>query len=243
MSAQQGESAGDGQGARDGHRARGDRAVGLVVIGLTGGIGAGKSAVARAFARAGAAVSDSDATARALLKTPGVRDKLKEWWGPGVLDAEGEVDRAFVAARVFADAAQRSRLEGLIHPLIHLERGEEMQRAIKAGARVFVIDAPLLLEAGLETECDAVVFVDTPREVRLARVKATRGWDEHELDRREAAQWSLERKRAAARFVVDNSADGGPVSEGSHLDAQARTVLTALLGRGWTGPDSAGAGA
>ncbi|MDX9910479.1 MAG: dephospho-CoA kinase, partial [Phycisphaerales bacterium] len=176
---------------------------GVIVLGLAGGIGAGKSHVARALADMGAIVFDSDAEAKAMLNEPAVHNVLVSWWGAGVLDGDGRVDRAKVAAIVFADPAQRVRLEGLVHPRLKRSRAEVFRTAAAHGAGVAVIDAPLLFEAGLAAECDAVVFVDTPREERVSRVCASRGWDEAELARREAAQMSVEEKRARSGFVVD----------------------------------------
>lgn len=174
-----------------------------VIIGIAGGIGSGKSHVAAVFARLGCVVSDSDRQAREALTRREVVDTLRAWWGDGVAPG-GVVDRAAVAHVVFHDPAQRAKLEQLIHPLVHAQRADEVVRAAASGKRAVVVDAPLLFEAGIDRECDAVVFVDCPREERLARVKASRGWDEAELTRREAAQWPLERKRAACRFVVHN---------------------------------------
>ena len=175
------------------------------LIGIVGGIGSGKSEVARAFGRIGCLVTDSDAQAKEILTRPLVRDELVRWWGPSVLDAEGRIDRAAVAKIVFSDAGARARLEGLVHPLLHRERQALVQRMARdGGVRAIVIDAPLLFEAGVDRECDAVIFVDAPFSQRLERVRLSRGWDAAELERREAAQLSLEEKRRRSRFVVDN---------------------------------------
>lgn len=192
---------------------------GIAVVGLVGGIGAGKSEVARAMAEEGAVVVDSDAEARAALERPEVKSRLVEWWGPGVLDAEGRIDRAAVSRIVFERPAERERLEGLVHPLVKSRRAELIARARAAGASVAVIDAPLLLEAGVAPECDMVVFVDAPRAVRVRRVIENRGWTEEELDRRERAQWSLDRKRAASHEVIVNDGDRAA------LRARVREVL------------------
>lgn len=178
-----------------------------VVIGLAGGVGAGKSAAARALADLGCAVVDSDAEARAALLRDEVRDELVRWWGESILDAEGRVDRSAVAKIVFADEAERRRLEGLIHPLLRRTREAVKAEAARTGAPAVVLDAPLLFEAGLDRECDAVIFVDAPREARLERVRRTRGWDEAELARREKSQAPLEDKRRRADYAVVN--DGG----------------------------------
>lgn len=193
----------------------------VAVIGIVGGIGAGKSRVAAAFAELGCVVSDSDAQARAALNEPAVRDELVRWWGAGVLDSAGKVDRAKVAAIVFAQPPERQRLEALVHPRVHEARAKEYAMARATGAAGLIIDAPLLLEAGIDRECDALVFVDAPRSERVARVKS-RGWDDAELARREAAQWPLARKRAACGYVIENR-DGR-----TDQVAQARVILEAI---------------
>lgn len=206
-----------------------------VVIGLAGGVGAGKSAVASAFASLGCLVADSDAQARAALQRPEVVRTLVEWWGKSVLDADGGVDRSRVASIVFERPEERRRLEGLIHPLVRETRGALIDRASTEGAPAVIVDAPLLFEAGLDSECDAVVFVSAPREVRLARVARSRGWDARELDRREAAQWPVEKKRAACGYEIDNGAEteaqaGAQVDMGvgERLRAEAARVLSAV---------------
>lgn len=194
-----------------------------LVIGLAGGIGAGKSHIARLFAAEGCAVSDSDALATRALDEPDVKAALVQWWGPPMLDAAGVVDRAQVARVVFADPGARTRLESLLHPRVHAARARQIEQAALAGVAAFVIDAPLLFEAGVDKECDAVVFIDCPRHERLDRVRA-RGWDDAELSRREAAQWPLERKRAQCRFAIDNSR-----ARRDQLD-QVRRILSELMG-------------
>ena len=173
------------------------------VIGIVGGIGSGKSAVAEVLSEAGCLVSNADELARQAIDEPDIRDLLVSWWGPDVLAAGGQVDRTAVADRVFSDRAELDRLEGLLHP-----RVEAMRQAVFDAAPdtvpALVIDAPLLLEAGLAAECDLIVFVDTPREVRLQRVEASRGWDEAEVSRREARQMPLDEKRSMAHHVVTN---------------------------------------
>lgn len=181
---------------------------GPLVIGLAGGIGSGKSSVAAEFAKLGWVIYDADIHAREALQRPEVRKRLIDWWGEGILAADQSVDRSAVAKIVFARPQERLRLEALIHPLVARTRAQILQAlrsrtVVPPGA---VYDAPLLFEAGLDRECDAVIFVDAPREVRLERARR-RGWDEIEWSRREAAQWPVDRKRALSRFVIHN--DGG----------------------------------
>lgn len=197
-----------------------------LVVGLAGGIGAGKSAAAREFARLGWLVSDSDAEARHELQSPEVREVLRSWWGESILDGAGGIDRAAVARIVFSDPAQRTRLEGLIHPRLRAAREQLKAEARSRGAPGVVIDAPLLFEAGLDRECDAVVFVDAPRPERLDRVSRTRGWSEDELARREAAQMPLEEKKRRADTVIVNAGDEPA------LRRQVEEASRVLLARG-----------
>jgi dephospho-CoA kinase len=185
----------------------------LPVIGLAGGIGAGKSTVAQAFARQGCFVIDSDARAKAALDRPDVRRQLVEWWGDSILSSDGRVDRSKIAAIIFADPEQRRRLEQLVHPIVREDRATMIREALAAGARAVVVDAPLLFEAGVDSECDTIVFVDAPREQRLERVQRTRQWDEQELARREASQLSVEEKRRRSGHVVENSGKLGGIDE------------------------------
>ena len=187
-----------------------------LVIGLLGGIGSGKSTVAGILEELGCLVSNADAIVRDLLNDSGICETLQSWWGPEVVGPDGRADRERIAGIVFQDPTQRTRLEGLLHPLVEQRRQAEFDRA--PDARAYVIDAPLLLEAGLQERCDLLIFVDTPRSARLERVTA-RGWTEEDLDRRESAQWPLDRKRDHAHHVLVN--DGSP--------ATLRTLTTDLL--------------
>lgn len=172
-------------------------------IGLVGSIGAGKSTVAGMLAELGCVVCDSDALARESFEDPRIRQALRDRWGGRILAQDGTIDRRAIAAIVFADPAERAFLESLTHPWIESRR-KALFAAAPPGTRALVIDAPLLLEAGLGPRCEAILFVDAPRPTRLERVQRRRGWDAAELARREQAQWPLERKRAAATHVLVN---------------------------------------
>jgi dephospho-CoA kinase len=192
------------------------------VIGIVGGIGSGKSTVAKILRDLGCVVSDSDALARAAMEDPAVRASIIKRWGDAVVSANGSIDRSALAGIVFADAQQRKELEGLIHPWIE-QRREAQFAAAPADAPALVIDAPLLFEAGLDRVCDAVIFVDTPRSVRLERVRASRGWDEQELNRREDSQMPLDEKRLRADDTVINDGDI------SDLHEQVRRCLKKIV--------------
>lgn len=206
----------------------------LPVLGIAGGIGAGKSTVARAFAELGCHVIDSDQRARAALDRPDVREQLVSWWGPGVLGEGGRIERAKVASIIFGDAGERARLEALVHPIVRQERAAMIREAREARAAGVIVDAPLLFEAGVDAECDAVVFVDAPADVRLARVQASRGWTLEELERRERAQLSLDQKRARCRYVIDNGGVEGASGQ-RPLAEQAGEVLDDARSR-WAAP-------
>jgi dephospho-CoA kinase len=133
------------------------------------------------------------------------------------------VNRRAVAARVFADEAERKRLESLVHPLVNAERESRMAAAADdTNVKAFVWDTPLLVETGLHTRCNAVVFVDTPLPTRIARVKG-RGWSEQELARRENLQMPLDKKRGMAQYVIRNAA------EADTARSQVRQVFSRIL--------------
>lgn len=190
-----------------------------VVIGIVGGIAAGKSAVAERFALHGLWPVDADRIARATSELPEVLAEVEAAFGPSAVTG-GRLDRAALAARVFADPAARTRLEAILHPRIRATIREELDAARTAGHSV-LLDVPLLFENGLFQLCDHVVFVDAPEPVRQARAR-TRGWADGELARREQAQLPLAEKRARAGFVVDNGGDRAAMA------AQVAAILQQL---------------
>ncbi len=203
---------------------------GIPIIGLAGGIGSGKSHVARIFRELGCVVIDSDAQTHAAYRDPAVLEALRRWWGDGVFQPDGTVDRSAVARIVFSDPDQRHRLEALLHPIVAQARDRVMNEALGAAAigtqpLAFVWDTPLLFEVGLQDACDAVVFVDAPLETRLDRLQKSRGWDPDELGRRENSQWPLDKKKKLSDDVVEN------VAEAEDVRIQVRQVLSRILSR------------
>ena len=184
-----------------------------VVIGIVGGIAAGKSTVAALFAAAGLEHVDADGIARALVDEPAIRTALRARFGAAVERDDGSLDRAALARLVFADAAARRDLESITHPQIRARILAQIEAA-KAAGRSVLLDAPLLLEGPLHAHCDAVVFVDASDAVRRRRALA-RGWSEAEWQRREQNQLGLGLKRARANASIRNDAD---------LDATRRAV-------------------
>jgi dephospho-CoA kinase len=201
-------------------------------IGIVGGIGSGKSFVAKLFGELGCLVVNSDDQVRDAYRDPRVIETLRQWWGDEVIGADGSVNKRAIGQRVFADPQQRRRLEGLLHPLVNAAREQQMEAAADDRSVVaFVWDTPLLIEAGLHEKCDAVVFVDAPLETRLRRVRETRSWDAAELARRENLQQGLDRKRGISDYVVGNTADV------DYARRQVREVLSRILARTIHPPD------
>lgn len=178
------------------------------IIGLAGGIGAGKSTVASLFAELGAAVIDSDRLNHEELNAPEVLGTLRQWWGDGVIGPDGKADRTAIRGIVGQDAGALRRLEGLVHPRI-AQRTSELIAGWSSdpGIRAIVWDAPLLFEVGLADRCDCVVFVEAPAAARLARVSVGRGWSVEDLERLEKQQKPLDLKRANADYTVENNSD------------------------------------
>lgn len=176
------------------------------VVGLTGGIGSGKSAVAELFVQRGAALVDTDAIAHQLTGAHGAAiAPLREAFGDAFITADGALDRARMRARVFADPAARTRLEALLHPLIRTRAREEVAASV---APYVVLAVPLLIESGAwNTRCDRVLVVDCPVELQRERVRARSALPEDEIDRIIAAQASREARLAVADDVIDNAGE------------------------------------
>lgn len=200
---------------------------GRPIIGLAGGIGSGKSHVARLFEQFGCCRVDSDEMIRTAYTHPSVRRAVAGRFGEDVLDPSGAVDRRRLAAIVFNDPQQRRWLEELLHPIANATRVEVMDQAARNPEIVaYVWDSPLLFETRLNELCDTVVFVDADREDRLKRV-TERGWDEAELARRENAQWPLDKKRALSDHCLSNAADAPATAE--TVRALLTTIVTRVL--------------
>jgi dephospho-CoA kinase len=188
----------------------------MKTIGLVGGVASGKSLVAKMLVDLGAGLLDADRAGHEVLAHDAeVRQAVVDRWGPSVLAADGSVDRAAVAARVFAAgddsashqaAGERKFLESLLHPRIRGLLEEETTQFAAQGYPAVVLDAPLLLEAGWGPLCDLILLVDADPNVRLARAQE-RGWSAAELARRESAQWPVTRKRSAAHATLANNGD------------------------------------
>jgi len=192
-------------------------------VGLTGGVGAGKSTVAKLLAEHGAVIIDADAIAREVVEpgTPGFA-AVVDAFGDEVVGADGALDRPKLASIVFADDEQRSRLNAIVHPLVG-QRTTELMSAAPDGA-IVVYDVPLLVESGLAEGFDFVLVVEASVPTRLARL-AARGMPEDDARNRIAAQASDEQRRAVADAVVRND---GSLDD---LRVQVEDVWQRIAGR------------
>jgi len=192
-------------------------------VGLTGGIGAGKSEVARIFGELGALVIDADEMAR-LAVAPGSEglERIRERW-PQVVGEDGTLDRPALAALTFDDATTREALNAIVHPLVRKLAAERETQA-KAG-QIVVHDVPLLFESGFCDECDANVVVVAPLEVRIERVQARSKLSRDKIERRIAAQMDPDEARKRADYLIEN--DGSL----DHLRERTRAAYDALRKR------------
>ena len=180
----------------------------MIILGLTGSIGMGKSTTAKLFAEAGVPVYDADATVHMLYEGDAV--PVIEAAFPGTT-AEGKVDRARLSARVVHDPAAIKHLEQIVHPMLGASRQKFLQEAEQSGAPVAVVDVPLLFETGGEKRVDAVVVVTTTPEIQRQRVLARDNMTGEMLDAILARQLPDAEKRKRADFVVDTSHGLDPV--------------------------------
>ncbi|MGW7290103.1 dephospho-CoA kinase [Streptomyces sp. NPDC054847] len=200
----------------------------MLTVGLTGGIGAGKSEVSRLLASYGAVVVDADKIAREVVQpgTPGLA-AVVDAFGPEVLAADGSLDRPKLGSIVFADPERLASLNGIVHPLVGV-RSRELEQA--AGPDdVVVHDVPLLTENKLQSLYDLVVVVDASLKTQLDRLVRLRGMTESEARSRMAAQATREERLAIADLVIDND---GPLEK---LEPQVREVWQELTRRAASG--------
>jgi dephospho-CoA kinase len=199
---------------------------GVPVIGLTGGIGSGKSTVADRLVAHGAALVDTDAIAHALTGPGGdAIEPIRAAFGDAVVAADGRMDRAAMRAIAFSDPGARKRLEGILHPMIRARTRSDIAAAVRDGAPYVIVAVPLLVESGdWRGRYDRVLVVDCPPEVQVERVMARSALPREQVDAILAAQATRAQRLAAADDVIDN---GGPPAA---LDAQVARLHEAYAG-------------
>jgi dephospho-CoA kinase len=200
----------------------------IPVIGIVGGIGSGKSAVAKWVAgQANVDVIDADILGHDALRDAAVKDALCRRFGTEILVETGEINRSALARQVFgpdpSHREARRALEQIVHPEIGRRISQRINQAAADGHTAVLLDAAVMLEAGWNSKCDLVVFVDCPERLRLERVHAHRGWSEDELRRREASQLSLADKRREADLIVVND---------NQIEQAGRQLLDSLQQQG-----------
>jgi dephospho-CoA kinase len=201
------------------------------ILGLVGAIGAGKTAVASLLSARGAAVVDADKLGHAALERPEVKTKLVARWGDRILKSDGSVNRRVVGGIVFADSTERMALEAIVFPVIGALTAERIAAATNdPAARFVVLDAAVMLEAGWAGACDKILYIDAPRELRLARLAARSHWTPEDLAAREAAQMPAAEKKARVNQVIVN--DG--------TEAELVKKVDAVLQEWGFGPETEG---
>jgi dephospho-CoA kinase len=196
----------------------------MLLVGLTGNIGSGKSAVAQLLSERGATIIDADVLARRAVEvgTPAYK-AIAERWGTSILSSDGAIDRAALRRIVFSDPVQLEQLNAYVHPEVERMREALVQQARERGDRLVVCDVPLLFERRLTDSFDRIVLVDAPRPVRLERLVRERGLRETEAMDMIVAQMPAELKRARADHIIDNE---GTLTQ---LDQRVTEVWSTLL--------------
>lgn len=209
----------------------------MLTVGLTGGIGSGKSTVSAMLAERGATVIDADLIAREVVApgTPGLA-AIRTAFGDGVLLPAGELDRAKLGERVFADPAELARLNAIVHPLVAEETARRLAEAEGAGAQIVVFDVPLLVENGLQSRYDVVVVVAADPQTQRDRLVERRGMSERDAQARIDAQAPLADKVAVATHVIHN--DGPVHALHEQVDALWQALKVAVEAKGAQDPVS-----
>ena len=195
----------------------------MLLVGLTGNIGSGKSTVAQLLSERGATIIDADVLARRAVEqgTPAYAS-IVERWGTSILAADGLIDRAALRRIVFSEPQELEQLNAIVHPEVERMLGALVQQARQRGDRLVVCDIPLLFERRMTDGFDRILLVDAPRPVRLERLVRERGLRETEAMDMIVAQMPAELKRARADFVIDN------VGTLTQLDIRVAEVWSAL---------------
>jgi dephospho-CoA kinase len=203
-----------------------------LIVGLTGGIGSGKSAAEKYFADLGVAVVDTDVIAHGLTGPGGpAMPALAAAFGPSVLAADGSLDRAATRVLVFAEPAARKRLEAILHPMIRDESERRCRQALEGGAPYVILTVPLLIESGdYRQRVDRVLVVDCDDEVRIARIAARSRLSRDEIERIMAAQCSRAERLTAADDIIENN--GTPDRLAAQVEKLHRQYLELAAGNG-----------
>ncbi len=176
----------------------------LIIIGIMGGICAGKSTIAQMFEQLGAHRIDADQIANQVLLQPEIQQKIVEWWGTDLL-VDPKIQRKRLAEIVFADPVKLKQLEDLLHPIIRAEMKQRLYELSSQSKKAYIVlDAALLWESGLHQLCDCLIFVESSGALRNERAMSQRNWNMHEIEAREQHQAALNAKKAYAHHIIQN---------------------------------------
>lgn len=176
------------------------------VLGLTGGIGCGKSAAAEYLSELGAVHIDADGISRALTCENGAAlGKIREQFGDEIFHTDGQLDRKKLAAAVFGNVERKRMLESILHPMIQKQIMDEMDDAAEAGKRIVVLDVPLLFESGMDVLCDEVWTVSVPENVQYERVRERDSLSDEEVKKRIDGQMPMDERNSKADHVIDTN--------------------------------------
>jgi len=196
----------------------------MLLVGLTGNIGSGKSTVAQMLSERGATIIDADVLARRAVELgTAAFDQIVARWGDAILTADGQLDRGALRRVVFSDQEQLEELNQIVHPEVERLRARLVDRARQRGDRIVVCDIPLLFERHMTDRFDRIILVDANRALRNERLVKDRGLDPTEAMDMIAAQMPAELKRARADFVIDNE---GTLTQ---LERRVHDVWSALM--------------
>jgi dephospho-CoA kinase len=192
-------------------------------VGVTGGIGSGKSTVCQIFHRLGIPILRADDIAKEISNTnPVVRQKLTKLLGAETYLADGSFNRPFVASRIFSNSQLKKKVEAVIHPEVDKERNRRMKELQEQGHSLVIIEAALIYESGVDKKFDAVIVVDSEESKRVKRVQQRDGSAQGEIQKRMAAQWDIKKKLDRADYVIQNN---GTLEQ---LESKVRFLYTVL---------------
>ncbi|MBN1787697.1 MAG: dephospho-CoA kinase [Sedimentisphaerales bacterium] len=175
------------------------------IIGIMGGIASGKSTVAKALAARGCAVIDADQIAKEFLKKDEVKAQIRDEFGDGVFDNNGEIDNKKLADVVFSSPDMVKKINAVIHPMVLAQTQRLVEKYQKQPVKAIVLDMPLLTEVGWDARCDKLIFVQCDEKIRLKRAQKTGFLSENELKKRENLQISLDKKADMVQYRVENN--------------------------------------
>lgn len=179
-----------------------------MIVGVTGGMGSGKTALTSMLAELGASVVNADLVAHRVVGSAALLGPLVEAFGGDIVDGSGELDRRVLGRKALQDAESLDKLYEVIRPQLECELKKELDRAVATmGSSLLIFDAPLIYEWGIQGWVDVVVLVDCEEKVRIERVIARSGMERREIKRRMALQMDADEKKTRANIVIDNNGD------------------------------------